>query len=151
MNKKISKAAAKSELKKVEARKIQLLEIINSNEADITKRITSVKDAFKAEGRNYDTWLKYQKQAGVSPQAIAFEEIAIFCKVLNEGWDPDYRNSSEYKYYPYFNMSSGFSFHYVLSTGTLSGTAARHVLKTDALARFAGNTILETYKTFNTF
>ncbi|WP_159468000.1 hypothetical protein [Dyadobacter sp. 3J3] len=32
----------------------------------------------------------------------AYHQLTIIARVLNEGWEPDFSDSSQYKYYPYF-------------------------------------------------
>ena len=128
-----------------------LREFINNfgKKKPIIERCTSIRAAFEIEGIDYADWLQNCRNNGDQADEIAYKEIKTFARVLNEGWEPDYRNSDEGKYYPYFDMSSGFSFNYgFYYSSTNSYTAARHVFKTDALARFAGCTILETYKRF---
>jgi len=121
------------------------------NPKPITERCTSIRAAFEIDGQDYDKFMRACISLNLPDICISAYEISMFAKVLNEGWDPDYGNYKEAKYYPYFDMLSGFSFALVNYSYTVSGTAARHVFKTDALARFAGCTIPETYKRFYTF
>ena len=45
---------------------------------------------------------------------VAYRQIKLIVKALNQGWVPDWSNLNEYKYVPWFNMSSssgvGFSY-----------------------------------------
>ena len=42
---------------------------------------------------------------------IAAYKLMIIYKAINDGWKPDWSNSEQYKYYPYFwVLSSGFGF-----------------------------------------
>jgi hypothetical protein len=43
----------------------------------------------------------------------AFAKLTVIVRALNEGWKPDWNNSSEYKYYPWFNMESGSGLSYL--------------------------------------
>ncbi|TDE53788.1 hypothetical protein [Flavobacterium sp. GT3P67] len=49
----------------------------------------------------------------LEPDEVAYRMAKLVCITFNEGWLPDWTNSNEYKYYPWFNMSSssgvGFS------------------------------------------
>ena len=38
---------------------------------------------------------------------VATKVIRLVCKVLNEGWMPDWSNSDEYKYVPYYQYKKG--------------------------------------------
>src|SRR5690606_14282346 len=44
----------------------------------------------------------------------AYEQVKPIVKALNEGWTPDWSDSNEWKYYPWFKMGSpsggGFSY-----------------------------------------
>jgi len=37
-----------------------------------------------------------------STDEIAYRKLRIIAEALNEGWKPDWSNSDEYKYYPWF-------------------------------------------------
>jgi hypothetical protein len=45
----------------------------------------------------------------------AYTKLIIITRALNEGWEPDWDNEDEYKYYPWFYMQdSGFRLDYVV-------------------------------------
>lgn len=80
----------------------------------------------------------------------AFYKIQCISKVLNESWIPNFLNSSEKKYYPYFEKSSGggwlvcsYSYWYAVSTMGFG-----LYFKSSELALFAGNTFLDIYKDY---
>jgi hypothetical protein len=42
---------------------------------------------------------------------IALYRLMVIFKAINNGWEPDWSNSNQYKYYPWFYvLSSGFGF-----------------------------------------
>jgi len=43
---------------------------------------------------------------------IAFYKLTIIIRALNEGWEPDWKNWDEHKYYNYFYIRSGSGFVY---------------------------------------
>jgi hypothetical protein len=43
----------------------------------------------------------------------AYAKLIIIAKALNEGWKPDWADSSQYKYIPWFEEKSGFGLSYV--------------------------------------
>jgi len=47
---------------------------------------------------------------GLDDDTINYEKLKIVVKAINQGWNPDWSNSDQYKYWPYFNLSSGFGF-----------------------------------------
>lgn len=44
------------------------------------------------------------------PEDLDAAKIRLIIKVFNEGWEPDWTNSSEYKYFTWFDLSSGSGF-----------------------------------------
>lgn len=77
------------------------------------------------------------------------DELEIITAALNEGWEPDWNNSNEYKYTPWFNLSSGGFVFYVASytfSSADAGHASRLCFKTKALAEFAGKTFNDRYR-----
>lgn len=121
----------------------------------ITDRVKTWEDACKIKGINPE-YLPYPVATnGDERAANAFFKMNIIREVLNEGWTPDWNNSNEYKYYPWFKMGSsggggGFSYHYCDYGRTLTCVGARLVFKSQALAVYAGNQFVEIYKDFMT-
>lgn len=80
---------------------------------------------------------------------IAVYQMSIICKALNEGWEVDWDNDSEPKYYPYFYMyPSGFAFyaaHYD-SAGACAGCGSNFRLKTAELAKYCGKQFIDIWK-----
>ena len=75
--------------------------------------------------------------------------MSIIVKVLNEGWEPDWDNDNESKYYPYFYMSpSGFAFVGTLDGCTYAGAggASNFRLKTAELAEYCGKQFIDIWK-----
>lgn len=75
--------------------------------------------------------------------------MSIIVKVLNEGWEPDWDNADEPKYYPYFYMSpSGFAFCDTLHvyTHAAAGCGSRLRFRTSELARYAGEQFLDIWE-----
>ena len=79
---------------------------------------------------------------GLEPDEIAYRMAKLVCIVFNEGWIPDWTNSSEYKYVPYFNMGSssgvGFSSYGCDGWATGSIVGSRLCFKSADLAKHAG-------------
>ena len=76
-------------------------------------------------------------------------KMSIIVKALNEGWEPDWDNDNESKYYPYFYMSpSGFAFdgtHYAYTLAH-AGCGSRLRFRTSELARYAGEQFLDIWE-----
>ena len=72
----------------------------------ITDRIKTYQDSCKdldTEPISDD----YFQDSGLTEDEIAFRKIKAITKSLNEGWKPDWNNSNEKKWYPWFKLSSG--------------------------------------------
>ena len=60
---------------------------------------------------NLTVTLPYSDPEDKEQQAInAYVMLRHIIQIRNKGWKPDWDNSNEYKYYPYFDMRSGFGF-----------------------------------------
>lgn len=90
---------------------------------------------------------KYQKRA------IADYKLSVIADALNEGWEPDWSNSGERKYFPWFEVDadkanpSGFGFsdarYDYWDTGTIVGS--RLCFKSSELALYAGKQFEQLY------
>jgi hypothetical protein len=88
------------------------------------------------------------KVLGISVEKrTPYERLCIIIKALNEGWYPNFNNSSENKYWNYFRMIDGsFSFFDVnCNANTMYVPSARY-LKTRELAEYAVEIAFEEYK-----
>jgi|SRR5688572_14787012 len=80
----------------------------------------------------------------------AYQKLIIIARALNEGWTPNWKDDSEWKYYPWFDMSSGsglscFVCDYLNST---SSVGSRLCFKSRQLAEYAGKQFIDLYKDF---
>ena len=119
---------------------------------NITEKIKTFEDACLSLGIDPAKALPYANPEVSDQIAInAFAKITIIAKALNEGWVPDWDDSDQNKYYPWFWMESkaaggsGFSCSGCDYGDSYSAVGSRLVFKSSELARYAGNHILETY------
>jgi len=142
-----------SELNQKEAElKTQLEEIKNkkadlANKGKITSRVKTFEDACKELGIDVSSI----KQGELSKDEYAYIKLKIIAKALNEGWTPDWTNSNEWKYYPWFDLSkraSGFSSYGYNRWNTNTVAASRLCFKNSELAKFAGTQFVEIYKDY---
>ena len=91
---------------------------------------------------------------GLEPDEIAYRKIKLIVQAFNEAWTPDWTNSKEGKYYPWFVMGSpsggGFSYHVYGDRGTYSDVGSRLCFKSSDLAKHAGQLFESIYKDFLT-
>ena len=78
----------------------------------------------------------------------AYKKLKVIAKALNEGWAPDWDNSNQYKYYPYFKLQGGFSFDDYGCHCTSSRVGSRLCFKSRELAEYAGKTFTDLYKSY---
>lgn len=106
----------------------------------VTERIKTFDDVLKENGTTIEEFEKSCK--GLEPDEIAYKKAKLVCLAYNEGWIPNWNNSNEYKYYPYFKMgsSSGVSFSCYDFDGwiTSSNVGSRLCFKSSDLAKHAG-------------
>lgn len=116
----------------------------------ITDRIKTYEDACEALGivpLNEATL----RNAGLTEHEIAGRKIATITKALNEGWVPNWDNSNERKWRPWFVMSSSrFAFNAAFYdySYAFAGFASRLCFKSEELAIYAAKQFTDLYKIF---
>jgi hypothetical protein len=77
-----------------------------------------------------------------------YEDLILVSKALNGNWQPDWSDSDECKYFPYFTSASGLRFSYTnygyRSTFTFIGSCL--CFKNRELAEYAGKQFIEQYE-----
>jgi hypothetical protein len=78
---------------------------------------------------------------------VAHAKLVIITEALNEGWKPNWKDSSEWKYYPWFDMrsGSGLSYNVYDLRNSYSHVGSRLCLKSSELAKYAGTTFKKLY------
>lgn len=87
----------------------------------------------------------------LTPDVAAIEahlKLMIIIKALNEGWIPNWDNDDEEKYYPWFNMESGFGLNHVTYDYAYSLVGSRLCFKNEDLATYAAKQFLDLYKQY---
>lgn len=125
-----------------------------SSNKPITDRVKTFEDALAIVGasENVKILLSYNGLDKDMLSHKAHAKLTIIAKALNEGWIPDWKNHSEYKYYPYFEMNgkTGFVFgvsYYDFGDSTVGSRICFH---TRELADYAGRNFLSEYRDFYT-
>ena len=85
---------------------------------------------------------------------VAHYKLVIIAEALNEGWEPNWNDYNEYKYYPWWDMEtygdapagSGFSFNVIDYAITGTNLGSRLVYKTPDLATFAAKQFIDLYR-----
>lgn len=83
---------------------------------------------------------------------IAYKKLKLVARALNEGWEPDWSDSDQPKYYPWFNMersaSGGFSYNDCDHNWTYSTVGSRLCFKSADLAKYAGTQFKDLYEDY---
>ena len=80
---------------------------------------------------------------------VAFKKLKIIRTALNDGWEPNWSNSNEFKYFPWFTVGgSGFGFSRANCDlwRTTTGMPSRLCFKSRELAEYAGKQFVGLYK-----
>lgn len=99
---------------------------------EITDRVKTYEDACKVLGVEPINEQNAKAQ-GFRSDEIARRKLETIAAALNEGWKPDWNNTDQYKYYPYFYIqenakgkgSAGLSSAATASRGCEDGCACR--------------------------
>lgn len=87
---------------------------------------------------------------GFTYDEICYRKLKTITKALNDGWSPNWKDSGEKKWCPYFDASSGFEFcdTYCCSMLQTAGDSSRLCFKSKELAEYAGHKFTDIYKQF---
>lgn len=122
---------------------------------EITDRVKTYEDACKVLGVEPINEQNAKAQ-GFRSDEIARRKLETIAAALNEGWKPDWNNTDQYKYYPYFYIqenakgkgSAGLSCAYTLSAATNASASfgSRLCFYASRLARYASNQFTDLYE-----
>ena len=124
--------------------------VIECTPKTITDRIKTLEDALNATGKTMPDFSSLPEDLHKRYKALF--GIEVITEALNEGWKPNWGNSNEAKYYPYFrwSVSAGFGFYdasYGYSCAS-AGFGLRLCFKSDELATYAGKQFTDLYNDF---
>lgn len=111
--------------------------------------IKTFEDACRAVGTSED---EFNKQFSNLPDkdTIAYEKLKIVSRAINQDWAPNWDDTDQEKWYPYFRLSSGFGFS-VATYGydlTCSTVGSRLCFENEAKAKYAGTQFEKLYEVF---
>ena len=114
----------------------------------ITDRVKTFADVLEIAGISQN---KFDNScANLSADEVAYRQVKLIAEVLNEGWTPNWDNSGQYKYYPFFDKRAGFSFSRDDGSYPYGCTGSRLCFSSAALAVYAGKQFTSIYKAFLT-
>jgi hypothetical protein len=117
----------------------------------ITDRVKTFEDACEVLGVAPEDVLPNSKKTNTAVTAVA--KLLVITEVLNEGWKPNWQDSDEYKYMPWFEDKTGvgLSFDGVVDWDTITGIGSRLCYKSNELAEYAAIQFKEIYNDFINF
>lgn len=116
---------------------------------DPKDRIKTFEDACEDQETSVEAFK--EKYGFLDKSSYAFEQLKVITRSLNGGVVMDYKNTSVYKYHPYFyaeGHAKGFSFHDSDYGYELSVVSSRLCFLTADLATYAGKQFTEIYKAY---
>ena len=129
---------------------LQAVKTVTPN--DITKRVKTYADACAVLGIEPMNEAVLAK-LGFTKDEIAYRKLKTIAEALNEGWQPDWANSNEYKYWPWFvynTADAGFSYSGTVNAASNANAyfGSRLCYKARELAAYAGNQFEDIYNDF---
>ncbi|MDR1553337.1 MAG: hypothetical protein LBS69_07740 [Prevotellaceae bacterium] len=126
--------------------------VVQTEPKDITKQVKSYEDACKVLGIEPvadEVLLK----SGFTKDEIAYRKLKTIAKALNEGWEPDWANRNEYKYWPWFLFDGANAGFASAPAHNAASNASAHIgsrlcFKTRELAEFAGTQFIDIYNEY---
>ncbi len=124
----------------------------------ITEQVKTMADVYRLKGVTEEQVIPFKNPVEEYQKgANAAVKLFLLAEVLNEGWQPDWDDDDEWKYYPYFWMESeaggGSGFSCVVSDFdfSCSHVGSRLVFRTSDLAIYAGRQFEDVYLEFMVF
>jgi hypothetical protein len=116
----------------------------------ITDRIKTMEDVYRALNIDPKDAIPYRLPISRDQHAAnSFVKATLLVKALNEGWTPDWKNKSEYKYWPWFDMSGSGLVYDLCGYGyAASGVGSRLCFKSKELAEYAAKQFKVIYEGF---
>ncbi len=116
----------------------------------VTERIKTYEDAC----RELDIPLTPERCKGMTEDEAAYYSLKVIARALNEGWEPDWNNKEQEKWYPWFETTNGASAGLACSatnhpvSRTTANLGSRLCFKTEALAKYAGKQFINLYEKY---
>lgn len=137
----------------LESEAIALRKLLQGKTGTVIERVKTFEDVCEELGITVEEALPFNEELTMTPDRVAinaFAKVSLIAKALNEGWAPNWDDSSEYKYYPWFEMrngsGSGFSFSYFNRSSSTTFVGSRLCYKSRELCEYAAKQFELVYK-----
>jgi hypothetical protein len=120
---------------------------------NMMEKVKTVADACEVLGpaHKHVKALSILEKATAPEHIIAHQQLVVIVCALNAGWEPDWTNTNEYKWWPWFRFSgSAFVFYdsgYAFDL-TSTSVGSRLCYKEKELATYAGKQFIKVYNKF---
>jgi hypothetical protein len=116
------------------------------------KDIKTFDDACRACGTTEEEFNEKFQNLGQDTDTIFYEKLKIVVKSINQEWTADWNNTNQRKWYPWFNLSSGFGF---VVSGCVYGCAftgvgSRLCYESEDKSNYAAKQFIDIYEQFIT-
>ena len=83
---------------------------------------------------------------------VAYKKLKVIVKAINQGWIPDWNNTNQRKWWPWFNLSSGFGFSdsSYSCDGTITDVGSRLCFESEEKSDYTAKQFIDLYKEFLT-
>jgi hypothetical protein len=118
----------------------------------ITERVKTFEDACQVAGVDPKSYESPEGASDEDRHLTSYRKLLLVIRVLNEGWVPDFANSSQWKYWPWFVYTAGSGFSYLgyAYDHSASTVGARLCFKSRELAKYAATQFQELYNEYLT-
>jgi hypothetical protein len=134
--------------KDIQSDLLDLLAVQKPKQFSVFTDIKTFDDACVACGTSEkEFYLKFSDML-LDADTFAYEQLKIVVRAINQGWYPNWNDGNQRKWYPYFNLSSGFGFSDSLYGCEYANTSSgsRFCFETEDKASYAGQQFLAIYK-----
>jgi hypothetical protein len=82
----------------------------------------------------------------------AYKKLKVIVKAINNGWQPDWNNTDQRKYRPWFRLSSGFGFSLTFCSydDSITGVGSRLCFESEEKCAYTATQFLSLYEKFLT-
>jgi hypothetical protein len=123
-----------------------------NKKVSITEQVKTFEDACKVLGLDPENIPFVENLPEKDRRSIvAYYKLTIIIRALNEGWEPDFSDYSQWKYWNWFYVDRGayagfaFAYTYYSASFTSAALGSRLCFKTRELATFARGNFRDLY------
>lgn len=112
------------------------------------EEIKTFADACEECGTTEDEFNERFSNLGLDADTINYEKLKIVVRVINGGWAPDWSNTNQRKWWPWFNLSSGFGFYGSRFgyAGTNAGVGSRLCFESEEKSTYTAKQFIKLYE-----